>query len=191
MTIEEIGVASGGLGTSALSADGGNFIFDTSFPSAFSSAGGSDGAILPGVTQGDGAFTPGFLFATLTVTPNTLIQPVNAYIDAGGNLILDLSGWQANVEIPSSGTTLGTFVQFPDPGTLVVSFSRIDDKRYYYTADWSHALTESEDMGRGFQGIPALWHIEGIATETPEPGTLWLLGASALGLMLSRRSKRT
>ena len=96
-------------------------------------------------------------------------------------MALDLSGW---------GTQwIGLeFVFSPDAGTLLTSVSQLDASHYYYTADWSHVITSAETPP--FAGIPVSWHLEGIAT-VPEPSTLWLLGASTLGLIVSRRSKHT
>lgn len=61
LTIEEIGVASGGLGTSANFALGGEFNFGgySRGPFGFVSAGSTDGKLLMGRRQGPGAFTPG------------------------------------------------------------------------------------------------------------------------------------
>jgi hypothetical protein len=179
MTIEEIGVFSGGLGTSAVSNAGGAF-FAAGVPadSGFVSAGSIDGAIIMGQTQGMNAFTHGFTFFETPALPHTLNGAPTGSI-AGGTMALDLSGW---------GTWWNglEYVLFPDAGTLLTSVSQLDASHYYYTADWSHAITSAE--ATPFTGISTSWHLEGIAA-VPEPGTLWLLGASALGLMVSRHRK--
>lgn len=179
LTIEEIGVASGGLGTSALSNAGGEFFAaGASADSGFISAGSLDGAILMGQIQGLNAFTTGFTFFGTPALPHTLGGAPSGSI-TGGNLVLDLSGW---------GTQWSDFefILFPDAGTLVTSLAQLDAKRYYYTADWSHVITSAESSV--FAGIPVSWHLEGIAT-VPEPGTAWLVGTALLGLLGARRRK--
>ena len=179
MTIEEIGFVSGGLGTSAVSNAAGEFsAAGASADSGFVSAGSFDGAIIMGQTQGMNAFTPGFTFFGTPAFPHTSSGAPTGSI-SGGTMALDLSGW---------GTWWSglEFVLFPDAGTLLTSVSQVDASHYYYTADWSHVITSAE--ASPFTGISTRWHLEGIAT-VPEPGTLWLLGASALGLMVSRRRK--
>lgn len=182
MTIEEIGVASGGLGTSASFNGAGEFSIDTGFgfgaPSVFSSNGSSDGAIVMGKPQANGTFTPGFTFLNALVNLNTLSGAPSGLI-SGSTMTLDLSGWEANW----SGQN---FAMFPDGGTLLTSASMIDPTHYFYTADWTHLITPAENPA--FAGIVTRWHLEGIA-RVPEPGTLWLLGASVLGLTLSRHRK--
>lgn len=181
MTIEEIGLASGGLGTSAVSNAGGEFFAaDTPADSGFVSVGSVDGAIIMGQTQGMNAFTPGFSFFGTPAFPHTLYSAPTGSI-SGGAMALDLSGWGTLW----SGTE---FILFPDAGTLLTSVSQLDANHYYYTADWSHVITSAE--ATPFTGISTRWHLEGIAT-VPEPSTFWLLGASALGLMVSRRRKHT
>ncbi|MGA9163498.1 MAG: PEP-CTERM sorting domain-containing protein [Thiobacillus sp.] len=179
MTIEEIGVVSGGLGTSAVSNRGGEFfVFGGPADSGFGSAGSLDGAIIMGQAQGVNAFTPGFTLYSGPALPHTLNGAPSGSI-TGGTMTLDLSGWGTrwvNIE----------FVLFPDAGTLLTSVSQLDASHYYYTADWSHVITSAE--GTPFTGISTSWHLEGIAT-VPEPSTLWLFGASALGLILSRCRK--
>jgi len=179
MTIEEIGIASGGQGTSAVSNVGGEF-FASGFPadSGFSSAGSLDGAIIMGQTQGMGAFTPGFTFFEVPAFPHTLNGAPTGSI-TGGTMALDLSGWG----------TLWHGVEYvlpPDVGTLLTSVSQLDENHYYYTADWSHVMTSGP-----FPGISTSWHLEGIATTVtvPEPGTIWLVGASLLSLLGARHRK--
>src|SRR5512143_3610199 len=177
MTIEEIGVVSGGLGTSAVSNVGGELsAAGAPADSGFVSAGSIDGAILMGQAQGMNAFTPGFTFFGTPAFPHTLNGAPTGSI-SGGTMALDLSGW-------GNGWSGLEFLLFPDAGTLLTSVSQLDASHYYYTADWSHVITTAETPP--FAGVSTRWHLEGIAA-VPEPGTLWLLGASALGLMVSRR----
>jgi hypothetical protein len=182
MTIEEIGIASSGLGTSPIFSGAGEFAIDAGFgfgpPSTFSSSGSTDGAIVMGIPQASGAFTPGFMFFNALVSPNTLGGAPSGLID-GSSLTLDLSGWEAN--------WIGQdFAMFPDGGALLTSTSIIDPTHYFYTADWTHLITAAE--APAFAGVVTRWHLEGIAA-VPEPSTLWLLGASALGLTVARRRK--
>lgn len=82
MTIEEIGLASGGLGTSGLAGGGGwgnNFSSDGTYmaPPAFFTSDGTDGAIIMGTTQANGAFSTGFSWGAaiiLSSTPSRLRQ---------------------------------------------------------------------------------------------------------------------
>jgi hypothetical protein len=194
MTIEEIGALSGELGSSALSAGGGRFAFS---PSAlhsfangfangtFTSAGSTDGSMLMGTTQSDLGFTPGFLFAGLTITPNTLGGASSAVI-VNGHLMLDISGWGINV---SDG--LGYFPLSPDTGTLLTSVAVRDATSYFYTADWTHSVSDADDPSGSFVGLRTFWHLEGTATtaQVPEPGTFWLVGATLLGFIGSRRRR--
>lgn len=188
MTIEEIGIASSGLGTSAAFLGGGRFTF-TAAPTAFAdftSGGGTDGAILMGLVQNDSAFTPGFLFLGLNVFPNTLAGAPSGEVGGGTNLILNLSGWGINV---SSG--LGYFPTPPEFGTLITSLLVKDATSYFYTADWSRQITASDDPSGAFIGFTSFWHLEGIATTAvPEPGTAWLVGAALIGLVGTRRKKQ-
>ncbi|MHB1094018.1 PEP-CTERM sorting domain-containing protein [Thiobacillus sp.] len=182
MTIEEIGIASGGLGSSALFNGAGEFAINAPLgfgpPSTFSSSGSTDGAIVMGAPQAKGTFTPGFMFFGYPASVNTLNRAPSGLIN-GSNLTLDMSGWEAN--------WIGQdFAMFPDGGTFLASALFIDPNHYFYTADWTHLITATENSS--FAGVVARWHLEGIAT-VPEPGTFWLLGVSALGLMVSRRRK--
>ncbi|MDO9221734.1 MAG: PEP-CTERM sorting domain-containing protein [Thiobacillus sp.] len=194
LTIEEIGAPSGGLGTSALSTGGGRFAFSPnalhSFANgfaagAFTSAGSTDGSMLMGATQSDLGFTPGFLFAGLTVTPNTLGGAPGAVIESG-HLMLDISGWSINV---SDG--LGYFPLSPDTGTLLTSVAARDATSYFYTANWTHRISDADDPSGTFVGLRTFWHLEGIATtaQVPEPGTFWLVGATLLGFIGSRQRR--
>ena len=179
MTIEEIGIASNGLGTSGISNVGGQFTASGLAADGFVSAGSIDGAILMGHLQGVNAFTHGFTFFDTPALPNTLNGAPTGSITSG-SMVLDLSGW---------GTLWNgiEFALFPDAGTLLTSISQLDNNRFYYTADWSHVITSVEN--NAFAGIPVTWHLEGIAT-VPEPGTLWLAGIALSGLIWARRAKR-
>jgi hypothetical protein len=188
ITIEEIGIVSGGLGASLISSGGGQFSFVGGIPKSFGSAGSADGAILMGLAQGDGAFTPGFDFAPgIFIKPNTVAGAASAMVDGDGDgdgkLVLDLSGWGANVSLG-----LGYFPLPPDNGTLITNLSAKDASSYYYTADWSHKITANDDPSGMFIGFHTLWHLEGVAT-VPEPGTAWLVGATLIGLLGGRRRK--
>lgn len=186
MTIEEIGMASGGLGTSAIRDGGGRFSFSdpyqgmsSSFP--FVSAGSSDNAIIMGTAQGDLAFTPGFIFAGFVhAAPNTLNGAPSGTIQQG-TLMLDLAGWGANV-----ANGLGFFPMAPDAGTLTTAIAMIDAKHFYYTADWSHTITLDENPL--FTGFTAYWHLEGLAA-VPEPATIWLAGAGLVGILMTSRRR--
>lgn len=118
MTIEEIGTASGGLGTSQIREGGGRFSLDAlqSIGSlSFGSAGSTDGAILMGTPRAAFAFTRGFLFGGfLPVTLDTLPGAPRAQIE-NGVLTLVLSSWGANVH------GMGYFDLPPDLGTLVTN----------------------------------------------------------------------
>lgn len=186
MTIEEIGVASGGLGTSLTRDGGGRFSLDTlqSIGSlSFGSAGSTDDAILMGTSQAAFAFTRGFLFGGfLPVTLDTLPGAPRAQIE-NGVLTLILSSWGANVQ------GMGYFNLPPDPGTLVTDVAYTGMGSYFYTADWRHQITPSDDpTGGALSGLTTYWHLEGIAT-VPEPGTAWLVGVALLGLLGARRRK--
>lgn len=180
MTIEEIGVASGGLGTSSLSSVGGEFFINDS-PSdiGFVSSGSLDGAIIMGEAQGINAFTLGFYFGPNPAFPHTLNGAPTGSITAG-TMALDLSGW---------GTLWSgyEFILFPDVGTLLLSVSQLDANHSYFTADWSHLITPFES--NVFAGTKTSWHLEGIAMTVPEPGTGWLVGATLAGLLGTRRRK--
>lgn len=195
MTIEEIGVASGGLGTSANLSIGGearayatNGELFTGMPFFFVSAGSTDGAIVMGSVQANGEFTLGFTQGSgYPGQLNTLRgAPAGTIID--GVMTLDLSGFTTDFG--------GLSFAFAPDNAPVTATSMIDANHYYYTADWSHVVQDGEvfDLATGatvlaFTGWTLGAHLEGIAT-VPEPGTLWLIGASAMGLMVSRRRKR-
>lgn len=197
MTIEEIGVASGGLGTSGLAGGGGwgnhfTGLGEYFAPNAFFTSNGTDGALIMGVTQANNAFSTGFNwggsnhfeFNTLNGAPSGSI--------ANGVMTLDLSGLVAEF-------TLGNTV-FPAPthaSTLITTIAMIDAHHYFYTADWSHTFNndvyslDTQTIMPGWNGAGVTMHFEGIATlaTVPEPSTFWLLGTVAVGLMFTRRRK--
>lgn len=194
MTIEEIGVTSGGIGTSANLSIGGEaraYATDgqlfTGMPFFFSSAGSTDGAILMGSAQANGTFTLGFTQGSgYPGKLNTSRRaPTGSIVD--GIMTLDMSGFTTDFG--------GLSFAFAPDNVPVTATSMIDANHYYYTADWSHVVKDGEvyNLATGattlvFTGWTLGAHLEGVAT-VPEPGTLWLLGASAGGLMVSRRRK--
>ncbi|MDP2029966.1 MAG: PEP-CTERM sorting domain-containing protein [Thiobacillus sp.] len=180
MTIGEIGIASGGLGNSALYNVGGEFYIEGFLMEAgFDSAGSSAGAIIMNQIQGINAFTPGFAFFDIPALPHTLNGAPSGSI-SDDILSLNLSGWGAQW----NGTD---FAFAPDAGTLLTSIAQLDANHYFFTADWSHVITTDESAA--FAGITTGWHIEGIATTIPEPGTGWLVGIALLGWVGVRRRK--
>lgn len=196
MMIEEIGIASGGLGTSGLANGGGwgNTFSSTgtySTPPSFFVSDGSDGALVMGTTQANGTISTGFTWGGNHFNFNTLSGAPSGSI-AGSAMFLDVSGLVAEFTLGNLG-----FPTTPDPATLLTHVSVIDANHYFYTADWAHVFNNDVyDVTTlaaqpGWNGSGVVLHLEGIATlaTIPEPGTLWLLSASALGLMASRRRK--
>lgn len=204
LTVEEIGVASGGVGTSGLAGGGGwgNHFFSPGVypaPDAFFTSNGTDGALIMGVTQANNAFSTGFNwggsnhfeFNTLNGAPSGSIT--------NGVMTLNLSGLVAEFTL---GNTV--YPAPPDASSLITSIAMIDTNHYFYTADWTHTFNndvyrlDTQTILPGWNGSGVTMHFEGIATlapvpegitTVPEPSTLWLLGASALGLMFTRRQR--
>ncbi len=197
MTIEEIGVASGGLGTSGLASGGGwgDWLpagINAPTSPAFFISDGTDGALIMGSTQANGAISTGFNwgggnhfeFNTLKSAPSGSIT--------GNTLFLDLAGLVAEFPLGNLG-----FPASPDLTSLLTAVAMIDANHFFYTADWEHVFnSDVYDLTTlaiqpGWNRSKVILHFEGIATlaTVPEPGTLWLLGASGLGLMVSRRRK--
>jgi hypothetical protein len=196
LTIEEIGLASSGLGTSGNLSLGGetraydaNGILFTGNPFHFVSAGSADGSIIMGSMQGNDAFTLGFFqeggpageLNTSRGAPNGSIT--------NGIMTLDLSGFTA--EFGGYSFALG-----PD-NNLVVAASMIDANHYYYTADWSHVVKDGEVFNLttnatylGFTGWTLAGHLEGVAV-VPEAETyaMMLAGLGLVGLMAYRRRR--
>jgi len=201
LTIEEIGVTSAGLGTSAIYADGGfgdwipsSGVY-TPAPAFFVSAGSADGAMVMGTTQGNGGFTLGASWFGQSVLLNTL-QGVPSGSISQGVMTLDLSGLLA--ELPDIDLT---FKVAPDAGTLLTSVWAIDAARYYYTADWTQFIDGNGDVyhtssgiwATGWEGSTVAMHLEGIATLAPVPEAetyaMMLAGLGLVGFMARRRRK--
>ncbi len=198
MTIEEIGVASGGLGTSGLTNGGGwgNYFYSSgTYPAspAFFTSNGTDGALIMGTTQGNGAISTGFTWGGSHYEFNILKGAPSGSI-AGGIMSLNLSGLVAEF---TSGHT--AFPAGPDAGTLVTSVSMIDASHYFYTADWVHVFNNDVyDLNTlaiqsGWNGSGGVIHIEGIATLAPVPEAetyaMMLAGLGLIGLIAHRRRK--
>jgi PEP-CTERM motif len=186
LTIEEIGGASGGLGTSANFALGGEYSIGgySRGPFGFVSAGSADGKILMGRRQGPGAFTPGFgIFddagPAYLLFPNTLdYAPTGWVFEAGPPLMaLQLRGLGI--------VFLGTNYPMPE-WSIFAPLLQIDETHYYYSVDWTYTPVAWSPVAGG---ILASWHLEGIAT-VPEPGTIWLVGGTLLGLLGVQYRKR-
>lgn len=197
MTIEEIGVMSGGLGTSANQSIGGEATVYDAFGALFGggtygfvSAGSTDGAIIMGTLQGNDAFTLGYTATEGEL--NTLLGAPSGSISQGV-MTLDLSGL-------SSQDRGYAFRVFPDHDSLITAVSMIDTEHYYYTADWSHRVLSGEvsSVATGaavsaFDGWLLMGHLEGIATLAPVPEAdtyaMMLAGLGLVGLMAHRRRK--
>ena len=198
MTIEEIGGASGGLGTSGLANGGGWgnwFTGDGTYmaPPAFFTSDGTDGALVMGTPQANGAFSSGFNWGGSNHFEfNTLKSAPSGTVTAG-SMTLDLSGLVAEFTLGNTA-----FPSPPDPSTLMTSISMIDATHYFYTADWTHVFNDDvNDLNTlailpGWNGSGLIMHFEGIATledraTVPEPGTAWLVGAVLLGMFGTHR----
>lgn len=198
MTIQEIGIASGGLGTSALANGGGwgNYFsspgtFTT--PPAFFVSDGADGALLMGTTQANGAISTGFIWGGNHFDFNTANGAPSGSI-AGGVMSLDVSGLVA--EFPLGNLAFPTT---PDPATLLTHVSMIDANHYFYTADWVHVFNNDVydlttlAIQPGWNGSGAVLHLEGIATLAPVPEAdtyaMMLAGLSLVGLTAHRRRR--
>lgn len=198
MTIEEIGVGSGGLGTSALQSVGGEAaIYDSNnnlyANSGFLSTGSVDGRIVMGIEQANDAFTMG------VVLLNTYPGDINSLRGApSGSIIngvmnLDISGFTAEY--------FGNSYSISPDNNMTTSISMIDANHYYYTADWAHLIKNGEvfsvstgDPVNLFSGWLMTGHLEGIATLTPVPEAetyaMMLAGLGLIGLMAHRRRKQ-
>jgi len=211
LTIQEIGLSSGGLGTSSASnTAGGLTIYDasgalygTTIPAAWYSSAGTDGAIIMGVQQGNKAFTPNFTLNGLPLDINTLRGAPGGTITynwgyPGDFMSLDLSGLTAEY----SGLS---FSIAPDNNTLELAMKYADwlggnQYEYFYTADWSHVVKDGEVINLSNNtvvngvstGMRFVAHWEGVAVLTvPEADTyaMMLAGLGLVGLMANRRRK--
>jgi len=198
MRIEEIGVASGGLGTSGLANGGGwgNTFSSTGTylaPPAFFVSDGTDGALVMGTTQANGTISTGFTWGGNHFDFNTLNGAPSGSI-TNGVMSLNLSGLVA--EFPAGNLA---FPASPDASTLVVSVSMIDANHYFYTADWTHVFNNDVyDLNTlaiqsGWNGSGEVIHFEGIATLAPVPEAdtyaMMLAGLGLVGFMAHRRRK--
>lgn len=198
MTITEIGVASGGLGTSGLANGGGwgNYFYSPGTypePPAFFTSDGIDGALIMGTPQANGALSTGFTWGGNHFEFNTLNGAPSGSI-TGDAMSLDLSGLVAEY-------TFGhvAFPAAPDASTLVTSVSMIDANHYFYTADWTHGFNNDVyDLNTlaiqpGWNGSGVVLHFEGIATLAPVPEAdtyaMMLAGLGLVGFMARCRRK--
>jgi len=199
MTIEEIGVASGGLGTSGLAGGGGWGDYwsnpDTYVPSpAYFVSNGSDGALNMGTPQANGAISMGFIWSGANFAINTLNGAPSGSI-VGGVMSLNLSGLVAEYLYNHA-----VFPIAPDASTLITSVSMIDASHYFYTADWTHVFDNDVynlntlAIQPGWNGSSVTIHFEGIATLAPVPEAetyaMMLAGLGLVGLATHRRRKR-
>jgi hypothetical protein len=200
MTIEEIGFASGGLGTSTLAGGGGWGNWQNQWgnipaaPSFFTSD-GTDGGILMGITQANGSISQNIVWGGNLGNINTLNGAPSGSI-SGGVMNLDFAGLIAEYFAP---TNLAFNIS-PDSASLITHVAMIDAGHYYYTADWTHVAnndvinTSSHAIQSGFNGSTTIIHLEGIATlaPVPEPETyaMMLAGLGLVGFMANRRRKQ-
>jgi hypothetical protein len=190
LLIGEIGLLSGGLGTSAEQSGGGYVSAYT--PTAlfgeasFVSQGSYDGAILMGTVQGMGDFSNGFLWQGQLAYPTTLNGAPSGHI-TNGIMTLDMSGFTGEWNSIS-------FSVAPDSGTMTTAVSLIGNGVYFFTADWSHLVTANDAVDAFYHGITFDLHLEGIAVTSlaapvPEAETyaMMLAGLGLVGLMARRR----
>lgn len=198
MTIEEIGLASGGLGTSGLANGGGwGSWFDNTgafpAPPAFFTSDGTDGALAMGTPQANGVISTGFIWGGNHFDFNTLNGAPSGSI-TGDAMSLDISGLVAEFSLGNLA-----FPTTPDPATLLTHISMIDANHYFYTADWVHAFNNDVynlttlAIQPGWNGSGVVLHLEGIATLSPVPEAetyaMMLAGLGLVGLMAHRRHK--
>jgi hypothetical protein len=199
MTIEEIGTASGGLGTSALAGGGGwgnwqdQFGNTTAAPAYFTSN-GTDSGIKMGSTQTNGSISQNIVWSGNLGNINTLNGAPSGSI-SGGVMNLNFAGLVAEYFAP---TNLAFNIS-PDSDSLITHVVMIDASNYYYTADWTHVAnndvinTSSNTIHSGFNGSMTIIHFEGIATLAPVPEAetyaMMLAGLGMVGFMAHRRRK--
>lgn len=195
MTIEEIGVASGSLGTAANQSVGGEAaLYDNNgnlfANSGFFSAGSIDGRIIMGATQANDFFTPGVVLLNIYPGEINSLRGAPSGSIINGVMNLDISGFSAEYGGHS-------YSMSPD-NNLVTSILMIDKDRYYYTADWSHIIRDGEvfrlstgDPVNMFSDWLIVGHLEGVATlaPVPEPETyaMMLAGLGLIGLLTTGR----
>lgn len=213
LTIEEIGVASGGLGSSAASAVGGTFFFQNISGAqpdgatvGFNFTSPAGGNVI-GPAQGNGAFATPFLYGgavapLFNFNPNscgannptvscagtgaTASDGISANYTGAGALTIDLDNWGGYYTVFQTQFPLS-----PDVGTLTITASALDaNNQFFYTADWKHTITVAEG-GVSFGGSVADWHIEGVGTVAaiPEASTygMMLAGLGLVGFAVRRR----
>ncbi|WP_296895040.1 PEP-CTERM sorting domain-containing protein [Thiobacillus sp.] len=197
MTVEEIGTASVGLGTSALAGGGGwgnwqdQFGNTTAAPAYFTSN-GVDGGILMGITQANGSISQNIVWAGNVGNINTLNGAPSGSI-SGGIMNLNFAGLVAEYFAP---TNLALNIS-PDSGSLATHVAMLDASHYYYTADWTHVAnndvidTVTKSVLSGWNGSTTILHFEGIATLAPVPEAetyaMMLTGLGLVGFMAKRR----
>lgn len=191
LSIGEIGLLSGGLGSSTDQLGGGIFsaYYNSGLIGSAStvSQGSIDGAILMGTVQGPGDFSIGFLWQGHTAYMTTLNGAPSGSI-TNNVMTLDMSGF--------TGEWNGvSFNAAPDSGTLATAVSLIGNGVYFYTADWTHLVTASDGVPAMYYGLTLGLHLEGIAvtnlSPVPEADTyaMMLVGLGLVGLMAHRRRK--
>jgi hypothetical protein len=191
LSIGEIGLLSGGLGSSAAQLGGGVFsaYYNLGLIGSGStvSQGSTDGAILMGTVQGPGAFSTGFLWQGQTAYMTTLNGAPSGSI-SNNTMTLDMSGF--------TGEWNGiSFNAAPDSGTLTTAVSLIGNGVYFYTADWTHLVTASDGVPALYYGFTFGLHLEGIAVTdlapVPEADTyaMMLAGLGLVGWAAHRRRR--
>jgi hypothetical protein len=212
LTIQEIGLASGGLGTSAVTnTAGGATVYDVSgtlfgTTGAWYSSAGTDDAIIMDTQQGNDAFTPvHFALNGLPLEINTLRGAPSGTITEnwgypGNFMSLDLSGLSAEYNGLS-------FSISPDSDTLdlAMTYTTLNmvgssQQQFFYSADWTHVVKSGEvfDLStnavvNGFDGWLFVGHLEGVGVLSPVPEAetyaMMLAGLGLVGLMAHRRRK--
>lgn len=191
LLIGEIGLLSGGVGTSSAQPGGGMISLSWGSLSqgsvSFASLGSHDGAILMGTVQGPGDFTAELQWQGLPAYPTTLNGAPSGSI-VNNTMTLDFSGFTSEWNGVSFNTS-------PDAGTLTTAVSLIGNGVYFYTADWTHLISAADGVAPLFHGFNIGVHLEGIAvtaiTPVPEADTyaMMLAGLGLVGVAARRRRK--